>query len=117
MPVESSLTWRTADWLQPPAPDHPLYSPLLHPDIKLLPPIYITAMTNDPSYPETIFFYEECKKQGVEVDLVEWSGFPHFFWIVPGLEKSREYINTWNEKLRGMIMQSLPKKRSGPYLT
>ncbi|OAL57102.1 alpha/beta-hydrolase [Pyrenochaeta sp. DS3sAY3a] len=92
------------EWLQPPAPDHPLYSPLLHPDIKLLPQIYVTAMTNDPSYQETVFFYEECKKQGVKADYVEWSGFPHFFWIVPTLEKSREYMTTWNDKLRAMIL-------------
>jgi len=76
----------------------------------LLPSTYVTAATNDPTYPETVFFYEECKKQGVETDFAEWSGFPHYFWIVPGIEKSSEYMDTWNEKLRSMIKASLEKK-------
>jgi versiconal hemiacetal acetate esterase len=97
-------------WLQPPAPDYPLYSPLLHPNIKLLPPVYATAMTHDPTYQETVFFYEECKKQGVKADLVEWSGLPHFFWSMPGMQKSREYMEIWNEKLQGMIKHSLDEK-------
>ncbi|KAH7078177.1 Alpha/Beta hydrolase protein [Paraphoma chrysanthemicola] len=103
--INTNSTRRARELLQPPRPDHPLYSPLLHPDIKLLPPTYITAMTNDPTYQETSFFYEECKKKGVEADFVEWYGLPHFFWIMPGMEKSGEYMRKLNEKLRGMINQ------------
>jgi acetyl esterase/lipase len=68
-------------------------------------------MTNDPSHSETVFFYEECQKQGVEVDLVEREGLPHFFWIVPGMEKSREYQDIWNEKLRGLIAQAAEREQ------
>jgi hypothetical protein len=50
-----------------------------------------------------LFLYEEMKKQGVEVDLVEWEGFPHFFWIVPMLKASAEFMGAWNEKLKGLI--------------
>ncbi|CAN9170088.1 unnamed protein product [Alternaria sp. RS040] len=111
-PVINTNTKRLArEWLQPPSPEHPLYSPLVHPDIKLLPPIYIAAMTNDPTYQDTVFFHEECKKQGVKADLVEWSGLPHFFWSLPGMQKSREYMNVWNEKLRVMIIHALDENK------
>ena len=50
-----------------------------------------------------MFLFEECKKQGVEADLVEWVGLPHFFWAVPMLQKSQEFMRVWNEKLRAMI--------------
>jgi versiconal hemiacetal acetate esterase len=91
-------------WYAPPRIDDPLYSPLLHPDIKLLPPIYIAATTKDPTHQDTVFFAEEAKAQGVKVDLVEWVGWPHFFWIIPMLNKSREFMEVWNEKLRGMML-------------
>jgi acetyl esterase/lipase len=64
-------------------------------------------MTNDPTYQETVFFYEECRKQGVKAELVEWSGLPHFFWIVPGMQKSAEFLTVWNQKLQGMIKASI----------
>jgi versiconal hemiacetal acetate esterase len=64
-------------------------------------------MTNDPTYQETIFFYEECRKQGVMADLVEWSGLPHYFWIVPGMQKSTEFLTVWNKKLQEMIKVSI----------
>src|SRR5690348_1706051 len=107
VPMKMMLICGSVEWLQPPSPDHPLYSPLLHPNIKLLPRVYVTAMTNDPTYQETVFFYEECKRQGVEADLVEWSGFPHFFWSLPGMQKSREYMEIWNQRLLGMIKYSM----------
>jgi acetyl esterase/lipase len=90
------------EWYGAPAAD-PLYSVLLHPDIKHLPPCYIAACTKDPTHQETLFFYEECKKNGVTAELVEWVGLPHFFWAVPMLKKSQEFMTVCNEKLRMMI--------------
>lgn len=90
-------------WYNAPDPEDPLYSPLLHPDIKLLPKSYIAACTKDPTHQETVFFYEEAKKQGVDVDLAEWVGWPHFFWVLPMLPKSAEFMEVWNTKLRDMI--------------
>lgn len=88
---------------QAPSPYEPLVSILLHPDIKLLPPSYITTPTKDPTHQETVFLYEEMKKQGVEADLIEWKGYPHFFWTVPMLKESAKFMEVWNEKLRGLI--------------
>jgi len=76
---------------------------VLHLDIKLLPPSYIAAPTKDPTHQATLFLYGEMKKQGVEAELVEWVGYPHFFWIVPVLGASKMFMEVWNEKLRGLI--------------
>jgi acetyl esterase/lipase len=71
----------------------------------LLPKTYIPACTKDPTHQECLFFYEECKKQGVDAQVVEWVGWPHFFWILPEslLPKSKEFLDVWCEKLRGMV--------------
>lgn len=92
-----------AELYQAPSPTEPLASVLLHPDLKLLPPTYLAAPTKDPTHQETIFLYEEMTKQGVDADLIEWEGYPHFFWIIPMLQKSAEFMRVWNEKLRGLI--------------
>lgn len=90
------------EWYKAPAAE-PLHSPLLHPDIGLLPKTYITACTKDPTHQETLFFYEECKKQGVLVDYKEWVGWPHFFWIIPVIPSSTAFMNEWNSQLAHMI--------------
>ena len=76
--ITNKLARKAREWYGAP-PTDPLYSPLLHPDINLLPPVYVAACTKDPTHQETVFFYEECKKQGVKAELVEWAGWPHFF--------------------------------------
>jgi hypothetical protein len=30
-------------------------------------------------------------------------GWPHFFWIIPTLKKSEEFMEVWNEKLKRMV--------------
>ena len=69
----------------------------------LLKQAYIAAPTVDPTYQETRFFYEELKKKGVKAELVEWVGWPHYFWIIPQLAKSKEFMDVWNAQLRRMI--------------
>lgn len=63
----------------------------------------LQPVTRIPTHQETVFFYEECKKQGVDAELVEYVGWPHFFWILPMLAKSAEFMEVWCEKLRKMI--------------
>ena len=92
-----------AEWYNAPQADDPWYSPLLHPDIRLLPKVYVAACTKDTTHQETVFFYEECIKRGVDADLVEWVGWPHFFWALPMLPKSAQFMNVWCEKVRAMI--------------
>ncbi|KAK5312382.1 hypothetical protein LTR70_008224 [Exophiala xenobiotica] len=97
----NDLVRQAREWYGAPAAD-PLYSVLLHPDIKHLPPCYIAACTKDPTHQDTLFFSEECKKQGVAADYVEWVGMPHFFWSLPMLKKSQEFMSTWSKKLKDM---------------
>lgn len=59
----------------------------------------MTAGTNDATYQETIFFYEECRKHGVCVELEEFVGWPHFFWIVPGLKGTDDFLRLWCQKM------------------
>lgn len=60
-----------------------------------------------------MFFYEECKEQGVAADLEEWVGMPHFFWVIPTLAKSQEFMRVWNEKLKAMIANASGSDRPG----
>jgi len=101
--IGREIMLQAAEWYAPSRLDDPLYSPLLHPDIKHLPPTYLAAPTKDPTHQETVFFAEELTAQGVKADLVEWEGWPHFFWILPMLKKSSEFMEVWNEKLSGMM--------------
>ena len=60
---------------------------------------------------ETVWFYEELKEKGVDAELVEWKGMPHFFWIIPILSKSKEFMEVWNAKLRGLIEGAAGRKK------
>lgn len=102
--VGNEILKQAWEWLASP-PDDPLASVVLHPDIKYLPPIYLAATTKDPTYPETTFFAEKCREGGVDLDLVEWVGLPHFFHVIP-TPKSAEFMQTWNDKLKGMIAKA-----------
>ena len=103
--ISNELVYKAWEWYGA-APTDPLASPLLHPDIKLLPPTYVAACTKDPLHQDTVFFYEECKRKGVDVDLIEWVGYPHFFWILPMLQRSKEFLDEWCEHLSGMVAKA-----------
>lgn len=102
--VGNEILKQAWEWLACP-PDDPLASVVLHPDIPSLPPLYIAATTKDPTYPETTFFAEKCREGGVDLDLVEWTGFPHFFHVIP-TPKSAEFMKAWSDKLNGMIARA-----------
>lgn len=102
--VGNEILKQAWEWLACP-PDDPLASVVLHPDIPSLPPLYIAATTKDPTYPETTFFAEKCREGGVDLDLVEWTGLPHFFHVIP-TPKSAEFMKVWSDKLNGMIARA-----------
>jgi hypothetical protein len=68
--------------------------------------VYIAAPTKDACHQECLFFYDECVKQGVQVEFREWKGWPHFFWAVPVLRESRVFMEVWCEKLKEMLGSS-----------
>lgn len=67
--------------------------------------MHIAATTADPTYMETLSFYQECKSQGVKATLKEWIGLPHFFWIIPMLSESKVFMDEWCEVLKNMMRQ------------
>lgn len=93
------------EWYDAPNSD-PLFSTLLHPDIVPLPLVYLAACTKAPTHQDTIFFSEECKKQGVNVEMDQWVGWPHFFWILSMLPVSSEFMKFWCRKLKGMVAKA-----------
>ena len=44
--------------------------------------------------------------QGCEVKLREYKGYPHFFFIVPMLRASQEYLDDIVAKIREMVISS-----------
>jgi acetyl esterase/lipase len=86
-----------------PSPTDPRYSILLHPSLSHLPQTALLACTNDPTYDETLIFHGALTKAGVSASLEVFHGYPHFFWIIPGLEGTGRFLDMWGVKLRGMI--------------
>jgi versiconal hemiacetal acetate esterase len=48
-------------------------------------------------------FDDKLKKEGVEVSHYACRGYPHFFWILPMLQKSQELMEKWAAKIREMV--------------
>jgi hypothetical protein len=48
-------------------------------------------------------FDDKLKKEGVNVSLEVCWGYPHFFWMVPMLQKSQELVTKWADQVRQMV--------------
>ena len=84
-------------------PTDPLYSILLHPSLSKLPKTWLAACTKDPTHDEMLMFYDKLQKEGVDVKLEVCKGYPHFFWMLPMLGKSQEFMGIWAERVREMV--------------
>jgi versiconal hemiacetal acetate esterase len=94
--------------LKPPTapPADPLFSVLLHPDLAQLPPTYLVACGKDPTHDEILMSRDEMASRGCRVGLREYSGYPHFFFIVPMLKASGEYLDDIVAKIRELASLS-----------
>lgn len=81
----------------------PLWSHLLNPNLSKLPKVWLAAPTKDPTYHEMLMFFDKLKKEGVDVTMEEAKGYPHFFWMLPMMQKSQEFLNTWAGVVRDMV--------------
>ena len=79
---------------------------LLYPDLAKLPPTYLVACGKDPTHDEIFMLRDEMTAQGCEVKLREYKGYPHFFFIVPMLRASQEYLDDIVAKIREMVISS-----------
>jgi acetyl esterase/lipase len=85
------------------APDEPQSSILLHPDLAELPKTWLVACTKDPTLDEMMMFHDKLKASGVDVRIEFAHGYPHFFWMLPMLQRSQELMDSWTTRLREMI--------------
>jgi acetyl esterase/lipase len=83
--------------------DEPLSSILLHPDLKELPKTWLVACSKDPTFNEMVMFHEQLRRSGVDVKMEMARGFPHFFWMLPTLQRSQELMDSWTLRLKEMI--------------
>ncbi|OCL07406.1 alpha/beta-hydrolase [Glonium stellatum] len=84
-------------------PTKPLWSILLPPSLSTLPPTYLAACTKDPTYDETCILHDRLEKLGNDSALAVWEGYPHFFWVLPMLGKSGEFMAGWAEEVRRLV--------------
>jgi versiconal hemiacetal acetate esterase len=55
--------------------------------LSLLPPTYIVACGKDPLRDDALVFEKRLKAVNVKTKLDYYEGFPHMFWIIPGLAR------------------------------
>jgi versiconal hemiacetal acetate esterase len=85
------------------APSDPLFSVLLHPELGKLPPTYLVACDKDATYNEICILNDEMKQLGSKVELKVYKGYPHFFFTVPMLKASQEYLDDIVSHIREMV--------------
>jgi acetyl esterase/lipase len=59
--------------------------------------------TKDPTYDEMLMFHDKLQKEGVDVSAEVYKGYPHFFWMLPMLKKSGEFLDEWAKQVRDMV--------------
>jgi acetyl esterase/lipase len=64
-----------------PQESSPLFSPLLHPNLKSLPPAFFQVCGLDPLRDEALIYESVLKENGVETRLDVYDGFGHMFWM------------------------------------
>jgi versiconal hemiacetal acetate esterase len=79
---------------------------LLHPNLGKLPRTYLVACGKDPMHNEILMLRDEMEAQGASVELKVYEGYPHFFFIVPTLKASAEYLDGIVAKIRELVVES-----------
>jgi hypothetical protein len=46
---------------------------------------------------------DKLQKLGVNSSFEVVKGFPHFFWMLPMMAKSQEFMSKWAEEIRQMV--------------
>jgi len=79
---------------------------LLHPNLGKLPRTYLVACGKDPTHDEILMLRDEMAAQGADVELKVYEGYPHFFFIVPILKASAEYLDILVRKIQQLVLAS-----------
>lgn len=86
----------------------PLFSPLLHPNLKGLPPAFFQLGGLDPLRDEGLIYERVLREEsGVPTRLNVYDGYGHMFWTNwPWMTRSREFWDDMVEGMRWLIEQS-----------
>ncbi|CAK4033077.1 AB hydrolase superfamily [Lecanosticta acicola] len=82
----------------PPSPagkgvDDPIMNPLLHPNLKDLPPCYLQVGGLDPLRDEALIWERVLRENGVPTKIDVYDGYGHMFWTNwPLLERSKDFV-------------------------
>lgn len=79
---------------------NPLISPIFHPVLAGLPPVYLTTSDKDPANDEAKMFHHRLTDVGVKSVLKEYDGYPHFFHAFPTLEITERFHVDLKEAVR-----------------
>lgn len=83
----------------------PLFSPLLHPNLRDLPPAFFQLAGLDPLRDEGLLYERVLREENdVPTRLEVYNGFGHMFWTNwPKLERSREFVADTLEGMKWLL--------------
>jgi versiconal hemiacetal acetate esterase len=83
--------------------DSPDVSVLLSKDLGKLPPTYLVVTDKDPTRDDGLVFEKEAKKAGVKIKMDFYEGFPHMFWLIPGMKEGDKWAGNLVEGLKWVV--------------
>ena len=101
-----SLTFLAASYFQGHEPRDPLVSPLFG-DFRLLPPLFLTAATNEALFDDTSRILHRAQAQGVDVTVELVDDSVHIYPLFPFLPETKQFVLALNGWSRRILQQSV----------
>lgn len=87
-------------------PTDPRFAPLLHENLKGLPPAYFQISGIDPLRDEGLIYARELQENGNKVKMDVYEGYGHMFWTNwPELERSKEFFSDASKGVKWLLEQ------------
>ena len=101
-----SLTFLAASYFQGHEPRDPLVSPLFG-DFRLLPPLFLTAATNEALFDDTSRILHRAQAQGVDVTVELVDDSVHIYPLFPFLPETKHFVLALNGWSRRILQQNV----------
>ncbi len=101
-----SLTFLAASYFQGHEPRDPLVSPLFG-DFRLLPPLFLTAATNEALFDDTSRILQRAQAQGVDVTVELVDDSVHIYPLFPFLPETKQFVLALNGWSRRVLQQDV----------